>query len=183
MYEAGVTTTDEALARAVTDSARHRLRESAAKVKHCLAQLTDEQVWWRPRDSQNSIGNLVLHLCGNVGQWLGAGIAREPDRRDRPREFAERGPIAKAELVRRLDEAVKRADAVLAGLGAAELLEARRIQGFDTTVLGAIFDSVPHFSGHTQEIVYVTRWQLGDAYRALWSPATPEQGAAPPGRP
>jgi hypothetical protein len=57
------------------------------------------------------------------------------------------------------------------------LLEPRRIQGFETTVLAALFDSVSHFVGHTHQIVYITRLRLGDAYRFQWVPATPEQGA------
>jgi hypothetical protein len=164
------------LARVVIAEARHRLTESAAKIKHCLNQLSDEQLWWRPGASLNSIANLVLHLCGNVRQWIISGCGNEPDTRDRPGEFADRSMLSRAELSRRLDETLARADAVLEGLTAAQLLEQRRIQGFDTSVLGGIFDSVPHFSGHTQEIVSFTRMQLGDAYRFFWVPATPKQG-------
>jgi Protein of unknown function (DUF1572) len=127
----------------------------------------------------NSIGNVLLHLCGNVRQWIISGIRRTPDVRNRPQEFAERQTIAKAELLRRLQEVVAEADAALAGVSAAQLLEPRRIQGFDETVLTAIFDSVAHFNGHTQEIIYMTRLQLGDAYEFAWQPATPEQGAPP----
>jgi hypothetical protein len=140
--------------------------------------LNDDQVWWRPRESQNSIANILLHLCGNVQQWLVTGITGERDTRDRPKEFSERAMQPKAELIRRLDETVAQADAVLGSLTTQQLLEQRRIQGFDTTVLDAILDSVPHFSGHTQEIVYITRLQLGDNYRYQWVPATPEQGAS-----
>jgi Protein of unknown function (DUF1572) len=74
---------------------------------------------------------------------------------------------------------VAEADAALAGLDESRLLEPRRIQGFDETVLTAIWDSLTHLSGHTQEIIYVTRLQLGDEYRSFWTPSTPEQGAAP----
>jgi hypothetical protein len=170
---------NEEVALAFITAARQRLAESAAKIRHCLGQLSDVQLWWRPGESQNSIANLVLHLCGNVRQWIIAGCGTEADTRDRPREFAERGPLPRAELARRLDETVAGAEAVLAGLSAQDLLEGRRVQGFDTTILGAIMDSVPHFSGHTQEIVCLTRLQLGDAYQFRWVPATHEQGAPP----
>jgi hypothetical protein len=167
----------EELARALVAAARARLAESTAKIKHCLGQLSDAQLWWRPRESQNSIANLVLHLCGNVQQWIVSGCGDAPDTRDRPREFAEREMLPAAELVRRLGEVIRAADGVLDGLTAEQLLARRRIQGFDTTVLAALFDSVPHFSGHTQEIVCLTRLQLGGAYRFWWVPATAEQGA------
>jgi hypothetical protein len=98
------------------------------------------------------------------------------DSRDRPAEFSEVGPIPKDELLRKLEDVVDEARAVLARQTARQLLEARRIQGFDVTGLAAIFDSVPHFRGHTQKIVYITRFQLGDAYKFDWTPTTPEHG-------
>ena len=64
----------------------------------------------------------------------------------------------------------------LAGVDPRQLSEPRRIKGFDLTGVAAIFDSVPHFRGHTQEIVHMTRLQLGDAYQFAWTPTTPEQG-------
>jgi hypothetical protein len=134
-------------------------------------------VWWRSRPSLNSVGNLILHLCGNVRQWLVAGLGGAADVRDRPAEFAERGPIPKAELMRQLDAVVSEAKVVLGKLTARQLVDARRIQGFEVTGLAAIFDSVPHFRGHTQEIIHLTRLQLGEAYRFAWAPTTPEQGA------
>ncbi len=125
----------------------------------------------------NSIANIVLHLCGNLRQWIVAGLGGAADVRDRPAEFAERAPIPRDELIRRLATAVAESDTVLARTAAGQLLEARRVQGFDGTVLSTVFDSLAHLAGHTQEIVFATRLQLGDAYRLAWTPATPEQGA------
>ena len=170
-------TADE-LAAAVGGEAVNELASALARIKHCLGQLTDEQVWWHSRPSLNSIGNLILHLCGNVRQWIVAGLGGAADGRDRPAEFAERSPIPKAELLRQLEAVVDEAKVVMARQTARQLLEARRIQGFDVTGLAAIFDSVPHFRGHTQEIIHLTRLQLGDAYKFAWTPTTPEQGAA-----
>ena len=169
-------TADE-LAATVGREAANELTSALGKIKHCLGQLSDEQVWWRSRPSLNSIGNLILHLCGNVRQWIVAGLDGAADGRDRPAEFSERGPIPRDELLRRLEDVVDEARTVLARQTARQLLEARRIQGFDVTGLAAIFDSVPHFRGHTQEIVSMTRLQLGDAYKFAWTPTTPEQGA------
>jgi len=158
---------------------RRRLAVCHERIRHCLGQLNDNQVWWRPHESMNSIGNILLHLCGNVRQWIVCGITGKPDGRNRPREFAERSLISKDDLIQRLDAVVKEADALLASVTDEQLLQPRRIQGFDETVLSAIFDSISHFNGHMQEIVYVTRLQLGSAYRLAWAPATPEKGAAP----
>jgi hypothetical protein len=169
-------TADE-LAAAVGAAAAHELDSALDRIKHCLGQLSDEQVWWRPSPSLNSIGNLILHLCGNLRQWVVAGLGGAADHRDRPAEFAESGPIPKADLLRKLDSVAEEAQAVLGRLTARQLLQARRIQGFDVTGAAAVFDSVPHFRGHTQEIVHMTRLQLGDAYKFAWTPTTPEQGA------
>jgi hypothetical protein len=165
------------LAAAVADAAGHEMSSALERMKHCLGQLSEEQVWWRPHPAMNSIGNLALHLCGNVRQWIVAGLGEAADVRNRPAEFAERGPIPKAELLRRLEAVVAEARSVMARQTARQLLEVRRIQGSEVTGLAAVFDSVPHFRGHTQEIVYMTRVLLGDAYRLQWQPTTPEEGA------
>jgi hypothetical protein len=170
-------TSVSSVGRAYLEEARRRLAACRERIGHCLGQLDDRQVWWRPHESMNSIANLVLHLCGNLRQWIVAGVGGATDVRDRPQEFAEQGPIPKAELLLRLEEVLGEADAVLAETTERQLLEPRRIQGFDETVLSAIFDSLAHLSGHTQEIICLTRIQCGDAYRFAWTPATPEQGA------
>src|SRR5262249_53658743 len=128
----------------------------------------------------NGSANVVLHLGGTLRRWMGAGVGGAADVRERPREFAEQGPIPRDELLRRLGAVVAEVDAVLAGFDETRLLDTRRIQGFDETVLSAVFDCLTHLKGHTQEIVYVTRLQLGDAYRFAWVPMTPKQGALPP---
>jgi hypothetical protein len=169
-------TADE-LAAAVGAAAAQELGSALDRIRHCLGQLTDEQVWHRSRPDLNSIGNLILHLCGNLRQWVLAGIGGAPDSRDRPAEFAERELVPKDELQRRLEAVVEEAKRVLKSANAVGLTEGRRIQGFDVTGIGAVFDSVPHFRGHTQEIVHMTRLQLGEAYRFAWRPSTPDQGA------
>jgi hypothetical protein len=169
----------EELAAAVGTQAGQELTSALARIKHCLGQLTDEQVWRRSHPSMNSVGNLILHLCGNLRQWIVAGLGAAMDTRNRPAEFSERGPITKSELLSKLETIVNEAKAVLQRQSARALLEVRRIQGSDVTGLAAIFDSVPHFRGHTQEIVHITRSQLGDAYQFAWQPKTPEEGAPP----
>jgi len=167
------------LAVAVGTEAANELTSALSKIKHCLGQLNDEQIWWRSQPALNSIGNLIQHLCGNLRQWIIASLGGAADVRDRPAEFAERGPIPKDGLLRTLDAVVSEAKEVLGRLTARQLLEVRRTQGFNVTGLAARFDSLPHFRGHTQEIVHMTRLQLGDAYKFAWTPTTPEEGAAP----
>jgi len=170
--------TTQRLGHVYIEEARRRLAACHQKIIHCLNQLDDGQVWWRPAEPMNSIANLVLHLCGNLEQWIVSGVGGAQDLRNRPLEFSERTPIPKEQLSQRLSSAVSRADEVLAHVTDARLLEPRRIQGFEETVLSAIFECLAHFNGHTQEIVYITRLQLGDAYRFAYIPSTPEQIAS-----
>jgi hypothetical protein len=163
--------------RAYIEVARRHMADRVGRIKHCVDQLDDSQVWWRPDESMNSIANILLHLCGNLRQWIISGVGNVPDVRDRPGEFSERALIPKFALIARLDAVIAEADTTLAALDEAQLLVPRRVQGFDETVMSTIWESLTHLSGHMQEIIYITRLQLGDRYRFAWTPSTPEQGA------
>jgi hypothetical protein len=162
---------------AFLQEARQTLGNALAKIKHCLDQIDDQHVQWRPNESHNSIQNIILHLCGNVRQWIIHGVGGAEDVRNRPLEFSERRPLTKNTLLERIGNTVAEADATLRALDPSRLLTPRRIQGFDTYTLAAIWDSVSHFVGHTHQIVYVTRQLIGDSYVFQFVPATVEQGA------
>lgn len=155
------------------------LAAATGVIRHCLNQLREEQVWARSSDSMNSIGNLLLHLCGNVRQWIVAGVGGTADTRERQKEFDERGPVPKAELMSAIEATIEEASVVCESTSAETLLEPKRIQGFETTGLGAILHSVSHFRGHTQEIVHLSRNLLGDDYEFAFVPKSTEQGAQP----
>src|SRR5262249_5051473 len=126
---------------------RATLASAFKKIVHCLAQLTDADLWWRQHESHNSIQNIILHLCGNLRQWVLHGVGGEPDGRDRPAEFTDRANRPKAELLEMLRETVAKCDRVLAACPGERLLERRRIQGFETTVLAAPFAPISPFLG------------------------------------
>jgi hypothetical protein len=148
--------------------ARQQLDASVGLIRHCLDQLNDSQVWWRPRQDMNSVGNLLLHLGGNLKQRFGSVIGGEPDVRDRFGEFTERQPIPKGELQRKFEEIARRADEILAGLTPERLGETCRYELLSGTteksVLGVVLQTLTHLSGHSQEILHLTRTQLGDRY-------------------
>lgn len=148
--------------------ARNQLAAGRKLITHCVAQLTDDQVWRRERDDLNSIGNLLLHLAGNLVQRFGSGINGDPDHRDRPREFTERTMIPRAELMSRLDGAMDAADEILKNFNPAKLNEPRLYATFagkvDVSVLAVVFRTLAHLNGHAQEILYMTRVQLEGRY-------------------
>lgn len=168
--------TTQAMHKAFVEAACAELDEATSRVAHCLQQLGEELVWWRPRPEMNAIGNLVLHICGNLQQWIVSGLGGEPDRRNRPAEFAERGPMAVDVLQSQLFACVARAKEVMRTLPPERWVSRLRIQGFEVTGAGALFHSVPHFRGHVQEIIHLTRVQLGSAYKFAWQPRSLEEG-------
>jgi len=165
------------LSRETTDQAISCLRYGCGKIEHCLNQLDDQQIWWRPAEDMNSIGNLLLHLAGNLRQWVVSGVGDAVDTRQRQLEFDERRLIPKSEVWRRLADVVDEATTALQSASAEELLSKKRVQGNTVTKLGAMMHSVTHFQGHVQEIICLTRQQLGDRYEMQWEPKTKEEGA------
>ncbi|MEA2203810.1 MAG: hypothetical protein QOE77_586 [Blastocatellia bacterium] len=127
------------------------------KIERCLERLTDEQVWWRPNEESNSIGNLVLHLCGNARQWIVCGVGGGRDQRDRSQEFAERSLISRQDLHNNLKQTIVDVDQTLAEFDLSKLLESRAIQGCDVSNHDAIFHVVEHFSMHTGQIILLTK--------------------------
>ena len=138
--------------------AREFLREQyLPKIERCVEKLTDEQVWWRPNDESNSIGNLLLHLSGNARQWIVSGLGGTSDERRRQTEFDERRVIPRAELLGILRTTIADVDRVLASFDPARLLERYPIQGTESSALEAIFHVTEHFSMHTGQIILLTK--------------------------
>ena len=127
------------------------------KIERCLESLGETEIWWRANEESNSIGNLVLHLCGNASQWIVSGLGGAPDRRQRQTEFDERSPIPASELLSRLRGTLGDVDAVLAGFDHNHLLDRFEIQRCDVTALEAIFHVVEHFSMHAGQIFLLTK--------------------------
>lgn len=127
------------------------------KIERCLEKLTDEQIWWRANEESNSIGNLILHLCGNARQWIICGVGSQPDNRNRDAEFERRDPIPRTELLILLRTTLSEIEVTLQTLDPEILLDDRKIQGHDVDILEAIFHVTEHFSMHTGQIIMLTK--------------------------
>ena len=163
----------EKLSAVLADDLAHLLDSSMQKIRNCLSQLDDEQVWWRPHESMNSIGNLMLHLAGNLRQWGIVSILEQPDERNRDSEFGARTGLSRDELLTQLAGTVTEAQSVMRDLSPDDFLASRTIQGFDVAVLEALGHTVTHFTGHTHQIIMLTRLILGSDYRYDWDPGQP----------
>ncbi|MCE2900967.1 MAG: DinB family protein [Gemmatimonas sp.] len=158
--------TDVDLATRFIERSRYYLAtEYPAKISAAVRAIPAAQLWWRPNASANSAGNLVLHLAGNVRQWVVSGIGGAPDVRERDAEFAATGGLETEALLAMLHAAVRDADTVLAALSPADLGVARRIQGRDTTVFAALYHVVEHFSGHTGQVILLAKQCTPQAVR------------------
>jgi len=140
------------------DFSRQKLFEQYwPRLRGCVQSLTQEQVWWRSNPASNSIGNLILHLNGNVGQYLVASFNRLPDARNRPAEFDATEEIPAGALLNQLGATMQEAAQVLARLTEADLLASYEIQGRTVTGLYAVYQVVEYFGMHYGQILYIAK--------------------------
>ena len=134
-----------------------RLNEGRERIQHCLSLLDAEELLHRPNDNVVSVTNLVLHLCGNVGQWINATLGETIDLRDRDKEFALRSVIPATQLLNRLNETLDEAVNVIAGLSEDDLEKVYGVQGFRESGTGIVLHVVEHFSYHVGQITLLTK--------------------------
>ena len=140
----------------ITEAIRH-LEEGRKRIHRCAGLLGEEGLWHRPNAQVVSPGNLVLHLCGNVGQWIISTLGKRPDHRQRQQEFDEPGPIPTPELLAKLDGTISEAVAVLENLNAADLEAIWDVQIYKETGVAIVVHVVEHFSYHVGQITLHTK--------------------------
>jgi uncharacterized damage-inducible protein DinB len=145
----------------VAEFRRRVFEESIPRINRCLSLLTPEQVWYKPAALVNSPGNLVLHLEGNARQWVLAGLFGENDHRNRDWEFAFEGEMPAAELTGRLARLQAEIDVRLDALTEADLLRSGPVQIYEETGLSILVHVIEHFSYHTGQIAWFTKWISG----------------------
>jgi hypothetical protein len=132
------------------------------RLQAAVSPLTEDQVWWRPNEASNSIGNLMLHLNGNVRQWLVDSFNGADDQRDRPAEFAAMGGMTAAALLAKLGATIDLADQVLGRLTHEDLIRPYTIQGYHVRGLDAVYQVVEHFGLHYGQITYIAKSVTGN---------------------
>ncbi len=135
-------------------NALYRLDESTRMVQKSLAAITEEDVWQKPNDSLNSIGNLILHICGNMTQYIISSLGENDDDRKRTKEFSAVGGFTKSELLKKLENTVDTAKRVIYDAPVEQLIKVRSVQGFQFSGVGVIMHAVEHYSYHTGQIAF-----------------------------
>ncbi|MCE7995137.1 MAG: DUF1572 family protein [Roseivirga sp.] len=141
----------------ITAQAIRYFTENTNKVTKCLEQLSEEEVWQRPNNASNAVGNQILHLCGNITQYAIASLGQNEDLRERDSEFAATGGLSKAQLLDKLSNTVNQAIHTFDTLKEEELLRVRSVQGFSYTGIAVIMHVVEHYSYHTGQIAFWTK--------------------------
>ena len=142
----------------IADIKRRLIVESVPRIHKCLNNLSLEEIWHRHNEHTNSVGNLVLHLCGNVRQYLLSGIEGQEDVRARDLEFSEKGPIEKEVLTKELDALMDEVTAALDGISAEDLIREVGVQGFQENVTSILIHVTEHFSYHVGQITFYTKF-------------------------
>lgn len=122
--------------------------------------LISDQIWYKPNENSNSIGHLILHLCGNARQWICGGIGRQQDNRIRYLEFTTEEKFTAAQLKEYLETLALDLDKVLDNVTEEELIEIRKVQVYEESVLSILIHVIEHFSYHTGQITYITKMLL-----------------------
>jgi uncharacterized damage-inducible protein DinB len=145
------------------------LRMYPEEIRECLASLDDAQIWWRPNDTSMSVGNMVLHLTGNLNHYLGRGVAASGYRRERPKEFSEQGPMSRQELLRRFEEGIEWARKAFERMTPESLMDQAELGEETTEIARLVIGVTTHFNGHVGQIIYVTKMIKGKEFQdELW---------------
>lgn len=134
-----------------------RMRESMERIEKCLAQISETEVWQRPNSQLSSVGNLVLHLCGNIKQYAKASLGNVPDSRERQKEFDAVGGYSCKELSDKIVSTISEAITTIINASNEAMMQERIVQGFNMTGIGICIHVTEHLSYHTGQIAMHTK--------------------------
>ena len=134
-----------------------RINESTQKIIRCLDIIDESDIWKSPNEQLNSVGNLILHVCGNIGQYIISSLGGAEDNRDRDLEFSTKDGHTKADLLEKLTGTIQQATFVILQASEEELLNERIVQGMVHTGVGVVIHVTEHISYHTGQIIFLTK--------------------------
>jgi len=150
------------IAREFIKQSIYRIEKNTPKIIKCLGELSEEQVWLRPNEASNSIGNILLHLCGNITQYIISALGDQPDIRERDKEFSAKGGYSKKELGDKLVATMEKAVTIIRNPDESRLMKIHSVQGFDFSGIGIIVHVTEHYSHHTGQVIFWTKLLTGN---------------------
>lgn len=139
------------------DAATNYIDENTVKLKVCLDELEEGDVWRRPNEHSNSVGNLILHLSGNIRQWVISSLGNIEDIRQRDSEFAANSGFSKAELREKFFSTIAEAKKIIEKINPEDILKKRKVQGNAYSGVSIILHVTEHYSYHTGQIIFWTK--------------------------
>jgi len=136
---------------------RRLIEEGLTRIKHCVSHLNETELWKQENENTNSVGNLIMHLQGNVRQYVVSGIGMQKDTRTRDSEFDPHNIKASEQIINELEQTLLESVQVINKLELENLTEDRKVQGFDETVLSIIIHVIEHFSYHVGQVTFITK--------------------------
>ena len=133
------------------------LNKNVTRIKKCLDLLDKEEIWADHNENLVSIGNLLLHLQGNVTQYVISTLGRKEFNRQRDKEFSAKKDMSGDELHSMISETVKDACDTIRGLTDEDLTEQYKVQVYEYTGVGILIHVVEHFSYHVGQIVFAVK--------------------------
>lgn len=150
--------TEEKILEALSIEFNRRVYEEGfERIKKCLSFFSEEEVWVRPNENTVSVANLILHLSGNVRQWICAGLGGQPDIRKRDAEFSTTGGYSKQDLMANIEKTIKDAQAVIKAASIEDLTTIKKVQVYEESGLSIVVHVIEHFSYHIGQITYATK--------------------------
>ncbi|QBA64212.1 DinB family protein [Muriicola soli] len=149
-----MSSTESLLCNEIKKNTIFRMEESLRMVHLSLKEVDDAEIWRRPNEASNSIGNILVHLCGNITQYILSGLDGQEDLRQRDAEFSIRQGVNKNELLSNLSDLIQQVKSVVNGLSPEQLTTVYKVQGFDLSGFGVLLHVVEHFSYHTGQIAF-----------------------------
>ncbi|MDP4263868.1 MAG: DinB family protein [Bacteroidota bacterium] len=150
------------IAREFVEQSISRIEKNTPKIIKCLGELSEEQVWQRPNEASNSAGNILLHLCGNMRQYIISALGNQPDTRERDKEFSTNGGYSKEDLQNKLVSTVSEVKNIISAVDENKLMKVHSVQGFNYSGAGIIVHVTEHYSYHTGQVVFWTKLLTGN---------------------
>ena len=148
---------NEKFIREFLSQAIHRIDENTQKLTACLGELEEIDIWKRPNQHSNSVGNIILHLCGNIRQYAISSLGNNKDVRERDKEFSADGGYSGSELLKKLIDTIDQAKDIIRNATESELLRERKVQGYNHSGIGIVIHVTEHYSYHTGQIIFWTK--------------------------